>query len=173
MNLFSSNRPVVRTSVCVAALLAASISFGGAADRPQVQAQLLDHAEFLCANCFFGASDYYYCFEADNRILIGYQKTPVLNWEDQSKNYMTGVRPRWSAWSASGQTVPISYDDKYIWVTRPEAKPANSSVWAHMKAFGIWASRGDTKQVRLKRSSMADIFTNNDRCRAAASTKAR
>src|SRR5580692_2978005 len=146
MNWFSSTRPIIRTSVCVAALLAASISFGGVVDRPQVQAQLLDHAEFLCANCFFGASDYYYCFQADNRILIGYQKTPVLNWEDQSKNYLTGARPRWSAWSASGQTVPISYDDKYIWVTRPEGKPPSSTFWGHMRAFAIKASRGDTKQ---------------------------
>ena len=97
MNSYSYIRSVIRTSVCVAASLAAPVSFGAAADRQQAQAQLLDHAEFLCANCFFGASDYYYCFEADNKVLIGYQKTPVLNWRNESKNYLTSVHHTWAA----------------------------------------------------------------------------
>lgn len=101
----------------MAALLAAPVSFGAQADRQQVQAQLLDHAELLCANCFFGASDYYYCFEADNKVLIGYQKTPVLNWRDESKNYLAGVHHGWAAWTEPGQSVRISYDDKHIWVS--------------------------------------------------------
>src|SRR5580704_8209660 len=111
-------RPVAWVSVCVAALLAAPVSFGTAADRQQAQAQVLDHAEFLCANCFYGASEYYFCFAVDNKILTGYQRTRVLNWEDKSKNYLTVVKPGWSAWTAPGQTVPISYDDKHIWVSR-------------------------------------------------------
>src|ERR1700689_3310735 len=102
-------RSLIRMSVCVTALVAAPVSFGAAADRHQVQAQLLDHAELLCANCFFGPSDYYYCFAADNKALIGYQRTPVLNWQDSSKNYFTRVRPGWKAWTAPGQAVPIGY----------------------------------------------------------------
>ena len=74
MNSYSYIRSVIRTSVCVAASLAAPVLFGAAADRQQAQAQLLDHAEILCANCFVGASDYYYCFAADNTVLIGYQR---------------------------------------------------------------------------------------------------
>src|SRR5580692_1352411 len=58
---------------------------------PPVQAQVLDHAELLCSNCFFGPSDYYFCFAADNKVLIGYQRTPVLNWQDDTKNYLTRV----------------------------------------------------------------------------------
>ena len=171
MNSRSYIRSAIRTSVYVAALLAAAVSFGAAPARQHVQAQLLDHAEFLCANCFFGASDYYYCFAVDNKILIGYQKTPVLNWEDQSKNYMTGIRPRWRAWAAPSPTVPISYDDKHIWVSRAESQPVKEGFRAHVKGFAIWASRGDRKQVKLTRSSMADIFTHNSQCRAAGAAK--
>jgi hypothetical protein len=137
-------RPVAWVSVCVAALLAAPVSFGTAADRKQAQAQLLDHAEFLCANCFFGPSDYYFCFVADDKILIGYQQTPVLNWRNTSKNYLTKAHRGWAVWTAPGETVPISYDDKHIWV-----------------------NRADGKQVRLTQDySKRDAFINNDRCRA-------
>ncbi|MGO9258984.1 MAG: hypothetical protein ACLQU1_22075 [Bryobacteraceae bacterium] len=153
----------------MAASLAAPVSFGAAADRQQAQAQLLDHAEFLCANCFFGASDYYYCFAADNKILVGYQKTPVLNWRDQSKNYLAPAHPSWAAWTAPGQTVPISYDNKHIWVNR--AKQVRRGFWAQLKAIAFWVSRADGKQVRLTQSSMRDIFTNNDRCRDADRAK--
>jgi hypothetical protein len=164
-------RSVIRTSVYVAALLAAPVSFGADVDRQQVQAQVLDHAEFLCANCLLGASDYYYCFAVDNKILIGYQRTRVLNWQDETKNYLTGVHGGWAAWTAPGQTVPISYDDKHIWVSR-EVKPARQGLWAHMKGFGSWVIRADSKQVRLTQSPLRDIFTNNDRCRNADTAKA-
>ena len=87
-------RTVIRMSVCLAASLAGTVSFGATASRPQVPAQLLDRAAFLCDNCFFGASDYYYCFAVDNKVLIGYQRAPVLNWRDKSKNYLTGFPPR-------------------------------------------------------------------------------
>jgi hypothetical protein len=172
MNSFFHIRSLVRTSVCVAAALAAPFCFGAEAPRHQAQAQLLDQAEFLCANCFFGPSDYYYCFAADNKILVGYQRTPVLNWRDKSKNYLAGARPRWAAWTAPGQTVPISYDDKHIWVSRADGKQAKRGFWAGLKAAAFWASRGDSKQVKLTQSSMRDIFTNNDRCRGADTTKA-
>jgi hypothetical protein len=149
MNSYSRIRSAIRTSVFLACSLAAPVSFGAAADRPQVPAQLVDHAEFLCANCFFGASDYYFCFAADDKILIGYQRTPVLNWRDKSKNYLTRVHRGWTAWTAPGQTVPIRYDDKHIWV-----------------------SRSDGKEVRLTQSYSQDVFTSNDRCRGAVRTKA-
>ncbi len=172
MNSFSHIRSLIRTSVCVAASLAVPASFGAEAPRHQAQAQLLDHAEFLCANCFFGPSDYYYCFAADNKILVGYQRTPVLNWRDNSKNYLTGAHPAWAAWTAPGQTVPIGYDDKHIWVTRANDTPVKRDLWAHLKAFAFWVSRADAKQVKLTRTSVRDIFTNNDRCRGADRTKA-
>jgi hypothetical protein len=165
-------RSLIRTSVCVAASLAAPVAFGAEAPRHQAQAQLLDHAEFLCANCFFGPSDYYYCFAADDKILVGYQRTPVLNWRDESKNHLTGVHPAWAAWTAPGQTVPISYDDKHIWVTRPDRKQVRRGFGAGVKAIASWVSRGNGKQVKLTQSSMRDIFTNNDRCRGANTTKA-
>ena len=171
MNSSSYIRTLIRASVCVAASLAATNSFGAAAGRQQAQAQLLDHAETLCANCFFGASDYYYCFAVDNRILIGYQRTPVLNWRDNSKNYLTTVHGAWAAWTAPGQTVPISYDDKHIWVSRANDTQVRPDFWAHVKAVANWVSRGNGKQVRLTQSSMRDIFTNNDRCRGADRTK--
>jgi hypothetical protein len=156
----------------VAASLAAPVSFGAAAGRQQAPAQLLDRAGFLCDNCFFGASDYYYCFATENAVLIGYQRTPVLNWRDKSKNYLTDVRPAWEAWTAPGQTVPISYDDKHIWVSRAEANHVRPGIWTHLKAAAFWVSRGDSKQVKLTRSSMHDIFTNNDQCREADKAKA-
>lgn len=143
------------------------------ASRTQAQAQLLDHAEFLCSDCFFGASKYYYCFQADNKILIGYQKTPSLNYTDQSKNYLTQIRPAWAAWRAEGAAIPISYDDKYIWVARPPA-PKPHGFWGGLKGDMVHVSHGEGKQVRLKRSTMSDIFINDGRCHApsaAPSTK--
>ena len=148
MKLYSPIRSLIRASACMAASLAAPVSFGAAADRPQIQAQLLDHAELLCANCFFGPSDYYYCFAVDNKILIGYQRTPVLNWRDDSKNYLTKVHRKWTPWTAPGQTVPINYDEKHIWVSRADGKP-----------------------VRLTQNYSLDVFTNNDRCREAVRAK--
>ena len=141
---------IVRMSVCVSALLAAPAIFGAAVERPQVQARLLDHAELLCDNCFFGPSYYYYCFEADNKILIGYQRTRVLNWEDKSKNYLTKVHKSWKVWTPPGETVPISYDDMHIWVAGPNGKP-----------------------LKLTQSYSRDVFTTNDRCRETVRTKVR
>jgi hypothetical protein len=172
MSSYSYIRSIIRTSICVAASLAAPVSFAAATGRHQAQAQLLDRAEFLCANCFFGPSDYYYCFAADNQVLVGYQRTPVLNWRDESKNYLTGAHPAWAAWTAPGQTVPISYDDKHIWVSRASGTQARRDFWARVKAVAFWVSRGDSKQVKLTQSSMRDIFSNNDRCRGANTTKA-
>lgn len=152
MNSHSFRRALLWTSVCVVVALVAPVSFGADKDkdRQQAQAQLLDHAEFLCDNCFFAPSQYYYCFAAGNQILVGYQSTPVLNWEDKSKNYLSIFRHEWGAWTPPGPAVPISYDAKHIWVSRP-----------------------DSKQVKLTRSSKRDIFTNNDQCRVANGAKTR
>ena len=134
--------------LCLAVLSIAPFSFGKEPERPQVQAQLLDHAEMPCENCFFGPSFNYFCFAADNKILIGYQRTPVINWRDDSKNYLTRVHRQWIPWAPPGDTLPISYDDKHIWVTRPDGKP-----------------------VRLIQRYSLDIFTN-DKCRGAVRAKA-
>jgi hypothetical protein len=136
-------RSFVLVSVCLAAALAAPAAYGAKPEPPTVQAQVLDHAEVLCANCFFGPSYYYYCFAADNKILVAYQRTQVLNWVDPNKNYLTKVHKGWSVWNAPGQTVPISYDDKHIWVTRDNGK-----------------------KVKMIQSNTRDIFTGNDRCKA-------
>jgi hypothetical protein len=161
-------RPAIRASLGLAAALFAGARIGAASDRRQAQAQLLDRAEFLCANCFFGPSSYYYCFEADHTILVGRERAPVLNWRDSSKNYLTKVHGGWAAWSAPGQTVPISYDDKHIWVSRPEGKPAKRNLWGDLKALAAWVSRANRKQVKLTRSSPSDIFTHDGQCRSSA-----
>lgn len=147
MQSFSQVPSLIRLSVCLAAALAAPACFGAHSEQQQAQAQLLDHAELPCANCFFGTGDYYYCFAADNKVLIAYQRTRVLNWADESKNYLTKVHHGWELWTAPGQTLPITYDDKHIWVTREGGK-----------------------QVRLNQRYSLDIFTNN-RCRAAVKAK--
>jgi len=140
---------VIRVALCASALLAAPTMFGAASDRPQVQARVLDHAELLCDNCFFGPSYYYYCFEADNKILIGYQRTNVLNWEDKSKNYLTKPHKAWTVWTPPAESVPLSYDDTRIWVTRP-----------------------DGKAVKLTQSYSHDVFITNTQCREAVRNKA-
>ena len=114
---------------------------------PEVQARLLDENSYRCQNCFFGASSYYYCFEADNKVLIGYQKTPALVWKDHDTNLLTKVHKSWQEWPSvePGATLPIRYDEQYIWVTRP-----------------------DGKQVQLKQDYHTDIFISNSRCRVPA-----
>src|ERR1700685_3757497 len=81
-------------SICLlfALILIASAK---APETPEVQGKLLDQNEYPCSNCFFGASTYYFCFEADNKILIGYQKIPTMNWKDQQANWLTKVHKSW------------------------------------------------------------------------------
>jgi hypothetical protein len=160
-------RSVAAVSVWLAASLNVPISFGAGAGRLQADAQLLDHAEILCDNCFFGPSTYYYCFVADSNILVGYQKTPVLNWQDKTKNYLTVIHSRWAAWTTPGRPVRISYDEKHIWVERTNATQPSRGFGGDLKAVGKWVSRDDAKEVRLTRTSLRDIFTNDDRCRGA------
>lgn len=132
--------------VCFALLLGAPML--RAADAPkEASAQLLDHADVLCVNCFLGRSDYFYCFAADNKILIGHRKTEVVNWSDGSKNYFTRLHPGSAAWAAPGPSIPISYDDKYIWVP---------------------AERG--KKIKLTQIYSKDVFTERQ-CRDAVRSK--
>jgi hypothetical protein len=120
-----------------------------APDRTQVQGQLLDHNEYLCSNCFFGASTYYYCFAADNKILIGFQKIPTINWKDSASNDLTKVHKSWQPWAAEGKDIPLSYDEKHIWITKPDGK----------------------KPVKLTQDYTTDIFVNNSQCRSAVKKK--
>jgi hypothetical protein len=119
-----------------------------ATDRPQVQARLLDSNEYRCSNCFFGTSSYYFCFAAGDKTLIGFQKTPELNWKEHSSNLLTKVHKQWVPWVSEGQTVPLSFDDKFIYVTKP-----------------------DGKQVKLKQDYGTDIFINSRQCRGAIKKK--
>jgi hypothetical protein len=151
MKRVASLGSLIRTTLGVAALLAVLAARGTAADKPprtQAQAQVLDHAEVRCDNCFFGTSDYYYCFAADNKILIAYQQTRVINWQDDRSNYLTKVHHSWTVWTPPGQAVPLSYDDKHIWVTRENGKP-----------------------LRLTQDYSLDIFTSNEQCRGAVHAK--
>lgn len=129
-------------------VFSASLSFAANGDKTQVQAKVLDQNNYPCANCFFGESTYYYCFEADNKVLIGYEKVPTMNWIDPNKNWLTKVHKSWRPWAADGQTVPLRYDEKHIWVTGPNGK-----------------------QVKLKQDYSTDIFINDQRCRTVIKQK--
>lgn len=133
---------LTRTSILAASMVAV-VSFGAAADREQVQARLLDQAELQCSNCFFAPSDYYFCFATDDKVLIGYQSVPVINWEDPSKNFLARVHHQWVPWSPPGDTMSISFDAKHIWV-----------------------ERANGKKVKLTRSEPRAVFTHDNRCSA-------
>jgi hypothetical protein len=126
----------------------AGAAMAAAPDLPQVQGQLLDHNEYLCSNCFFGASTYYYCFEAGDKILIGYQKIPTLNWKDAASNDLTKVHKAWAPFSSENQPVPLRYNNKNIWI-----------------------ERAGSKRVKLTQDYNTDIFVNNSACRQAVKKK--
>jgi hypothetical protein len=135
----------------IAVFLVIPGSFGMAAnknkeaDAQPAQAQLVDHGEYPCANCFFGNSDYYFCFRTDqNKVLIGHEKVPTMNWRDTSKNYLVKAHKGWMPWQADGASVKLKFDDKYIWLPRPNGK-----------------------DVRLTQDYTTDIFIENGDCRAA------
>jgi len=127
------------------ALVASGLAAPATSD---VQGKLLDSNQLLCTNCFFGASKYYYCFEADNRILIGRQTSPVLNWQDPASNDLVKLHKSWKSLNPEGQTIPLRYDDRNIWVTRP-----------------------DGKTVKLKQDYSTDIFVHSPECRKAIRKK--
>ena len=135
-------RSSIAILICAGTLLAAPIPFKKVKPRTQAQAQVLDHAQFLCSNCFFAPSDYYFCFDTGNQIFVAYQRIPVINWQDKTKNYLTKVRHKWTVWNPPSQSVPISYDEKHIWVSGDKAK-----------------------EVKLIRSGLSDMFSSDARCR--------
>ena len=171
MSKNSHVRLAARIAVCLAAALAAPFAFGADAGGVRTQARLLDSAVFPCVNCFFGTADRYYCFAADNKVLIGHRRTPVLNWKDNSKNYLAKVHGGWADWSAPGESVPIRYDDKHIWLPRPEEKQGRRGLWGSLKSAAAWITRANSKQVTLARSSPRDIFTGNEQCRGTDRAK--
>jgi hypothetical protein len=129
-------------------LALAAAAFAAAPDKQEAQGQLLDRNEYLCSNCFFGASTYYYCFEAGSKILIGYQKIPTLNWKDSASNDLTRVHKSWTPLAGESKDIPLRYDDKHIWVTGPNGK-----------------------SVKLTQDYSTDIFVNNSQCRGAIKKK--
>ncbi len=159
-------RFLMRAFACVGIVaVVAPFSFAKEPVPPPVEAKLLDRAELLCDNCFFGANDFYYCFEADNKILVGLQRVPVVNWWDPQKNYITKAHPAWTVWAPPGETVPISYDAKHIWVNRPEPLPGATQAGPLHVIFKAG------KQVKLIQSYSRDVFTENARCHDAVRAK--
>lgn len=155
----------LRMLLCLALVAAASTGFGEAPPRKQTPARLLDQAALLCDNCFFGTSDYFYCFATDDAILIGYQRAPVVNWWDRSKNYASRLHPSWTALDAPTDAVRIEYDDKHIWVMRADQE-------AVQKAGGrLHPIIRESKDVRLVQNYKRDVFTNQ-RCQEAVRAKA-
>jgi hypothetical protein len=123
--------------VCFALVLLTPVEsvYGG---KTQVQGQsaqatMLDHNEFPCDNCLFGIADYYFCFDANSKILIGHEKVRTQT----RKHEPTALMER-------GKTVPIRFDDQFIWV--PQAKG---------------------KDLKLTQDYTKKIFLNSDRCQAA------
>lgn len=105
-----------RPALCLASLFAftliAAPKDSKKEEGTQAQAVLLDHSEYLCKNCLFGNSDYYFCFDVNSRILIGHEKIRVQTRRQTPENLL-GER---------GKTVPIRFDDKYIWVPGSNGK---------------------------------------------------
>jgi hypothetical protein len=128
------NRANLRPLLCIAVALLVTASFGKTGDTAaQAQAVMLDHNEFPCANCLFGVADYYFCFDTHDKILIGYDKVRTQT----RRKVPTDLMER-------GKTVPLRYDDKYIWVTRSNGK-----------------------ELRLTQDYTKKIFLSSDRCQRA------
>ena len=99
----------LRVLVCASVAL---FAFGAATgDKPTTQATILDHNEFPCDNCLFGMGDYYFCFDAGQKILIGHEKVRT---QTRKKNPVDLMQ--------RGKQVPVRFDDKFIWVSEPNGK---------------------------------------------------
>jgi hypothetical protein len=134
-----------RAVLCLAlAALALPASFGKKPDRKNATAVILDHNSYICNNCFFGTSDYYYCFDAGDKILIGYQKIPSMSWKEHNTNLLTRVRKNYAPWAPEGDRINLTYDDKMIYV-----------------------NRGDGKETKLIQNYQTDIFLHSSVCRGA------
>jgi hypothetical protein len=113
---------------------AAAEAKGPVAPDTSANAIMLDHNEFPCSNCLFGIADYYFCFDAGGKILIGHDKVRTQKWWQHTP----------AALMERGKTVPIRFDDRYIWVPQPKGK-----------------------DLRLTQDYTKKIFLNSDRCQAA------
>ena len=140
---------LIHTSALLLLLVSMSASFGASAERKQAEAQILERNQFRCNNCFFGPSDYYFCFAADNKVILAHAKIPTLNWRDDHQNYFGKVHAGWRDPDPAGQSVSILYDDKFVWMPR-----------------------SDGKQLRMTQDYSRDIFVANPQCRAAVKKSA-
>lgn len=122
---------------------AVPVLFGATAERKEAQAQILEQASFPCPNCFFGNAYYFFCFAADNQILLAQDRVPTMNYSDSQKNFLGKVHKSWKRPTPSGESLTIQYDTKHVWMPR-----------------------ADGKLIRLKREDSHDVFTN-PQCRAA------
>jgi|SRR5579871_2678542 len=140
------------TLICVSTALAlaaaAPFVFAASAERKEAQARILEQTSIPCSNCFFGRSEYYFCFAADNKILLAQDKIPTFNWHDNRRNFFGKVYGPWKRPSTSGDTITIQYDDEHVWIPRTGGK-----------------------QLRLKQDYSRDIFTNQQ-CRSAVRNSA-
>lgn len=135
-----------RAALCLALLvLLAPVSFGKKADRKAAEAKILDQNSYLCSGCLFGTSDYYYCFDTGDKILIAYQKVPQIGWKEHKTNLLTRVRKQDTPWSPGADKISLTYDDKMVWIAQPGAK----------------------KETRLYQNYQTDIFLHSAQCRAA------
>jgi hypothetical protein len=131
-----------RALFCLAAALFASTVMGAADKKepgPQTEALLLDHAEYICNNCLFGNSDYYFCFDVNSKILVGHEKIRTQTWMKAPEGLL-GER---------GKKVSIRYDDRYIWIPGPPGRG------------------GKAKDQRLVQDYTRKLFTFNDACQRA------
>ena len=126
--------------------VAAPVFSAASAERKEAEARILEQEKYPCVNCFFGAADYFFCFEADSQVLVAHDKSPTMNWTDGNKNYLGKVHKSWKIPAASGESVKIEYDEKHVWIPR-----------------------GDGKQIRMDRDVSKNPFTN-PQCRGAVKT---
>ena len=133
----------VRKLMVLALAGAVPALFAASAERKEAQAQILEQASFPCPNCFFGNAYYFFCFQADNQILLAQDRTPTMNYSDSQKNFLGKVHKSWRRPTTSGESITIRYDEKHLWIPR-----------------------ADGKLTRLKRENTHDVFTN-PQCRAA------
>ncbi len=97
--------------ICALLLLAAANTFGAADRTTQVNAVLLDQNDFPCDNCLFGMNDYYFCFQAGDKILVGHDKVRTQMRHKSPVGLMEVGKP-----------VPLRFDDTFIWVSPPGSK---------------------------------------------------
>ena len=129
--------------VMALALAVGPVVFAAPAERKETQAQILEQDSFPCPNCFFGNAYYFFCFAADNQILLAQDKIPTVNYSDSGKNLLGKFHKSWRRPNPSAATTTLQYDNDHVWML------------------------GENGQmVRLKRENSRDVFSN-PQCRAA------